>query len=103
MRMGSLTYSKCIALLLIICSSAGCGKQVLTSEEFADYAKTHKVGAGNDYMLEISHADGEWEPVMFVFGYYESNGARIECQIAADALKKVNYNREYRCVLANVS
>ena len=101
MRMGSLTYSKFIALLLIIGSSAGCGKQVLTSEEFADYAKTHKVGTDSDYMLEVTNAYGEQEPVMFVFGYYESDGARIECQIAADALKKVNYNRVYRCVLAN--
>ena len=52
-------------------------------------------------MLEVTNAYGEQEPVMFVFGYYESDGARIECQIAADALKKVNYNRVYRCVLAN--
>jgi len=38
---------------------------------------------------------------MFVFGYFDTEGTRIECQNAADGLKKVNYAREYRCVLAN--
>jgi hypothetical protein len=94
-------YFKWLALLLMIGTSSGCGSQGFNSEDFSDYVKSHKVGAGNDYMLEMINNAGEWEPVMFVFGYFDNEGTRIECQNAADGLKKVNYLREYRCVLAN--
>lgn len=99
--MGSMVYYKLLALLFIIGTTAGCGSQDFTGEEFADYAKSNKVGEANDYMIEMVNLAGEWEPVMFVFGYADKEGTRIECQNAADGLKKVNYNREYRCVLAN--
>ena len=98
--MDSMVYFKLLAALFMIGTTAGCSQE-FTGDEFADYAKSNKVGAANDYMLEMVNLAGEWEPVMFVFGYADADGTRIECQNAADGLKKVNYNRVYRCVLAN--
>ncbi len=96
-----MSYCKYLALVIGTGSLIACGNQAMTGEEFADYAKSHRVGAASDYMLEMLNLAGEWEPVMFVFGYADSEGSRIECQHAADALKKVNFERTYRCVLAN--
>lgn len=95
---------KASALLAYVAVSLGaCGIQDITGEDFADYVKSRKVGAANDYMLQMRNDAGEWEPVMFVFGYATTEGTRVECQNAADGLKKVNFAREYRCVLANLS
>nr|WP_315459224.1 hypothetical protein [uncultured Sphingorhabdus sp.] len=86
---------------LLALALSGCGNQSVTGEEFASYANSHTVGNASDYMLEMTNMAGEWEPVMFVFGYADVDGTRGECLNAARALKKVNYAREYRCVLAN--
>lgn len=100
-KLRSLPFRKYLTLLIGTGGLVACSNQAMTGEEFADHAKTNKVGAANDYMLELSNSAGEWEPVMFVFGYATSEGTRIECENAAKGLKKVNYAREYRCVLAN--
>lgn len=86
--------------ILILIAAAGCNKDI-TQDDFAAYAKSHKVGLASDYMLEMENLGGEWEPVMFVFGYADEEGTRIECENAKRGLAKVNFARSYRCVRAN--
>lgn len=93
--------AKASALLAFVLVSLGACGEALTGDDFSDYAKSHQIGAANDYMLQKLNDAGEWEPVMFVFGYASAEGTRVECQNAAGGLEKVNFERKYRCVLAN--
>lgn len=93
----SLIAATSFAALLL----ASCSKPVSTAEEFQKFAKDHKIGSAKDYMLEMQNMAGEWEPVIFVFGYADDDGTRVECENAADGLRKVNYARTYRCIPAN--
>lgn len=79
----------------------GCNRPPSTGEEFTEYVRGQKIGNTRDYMLEMQNMAGEWEPVMFVFGYSDEDGTRVECENAADGLRKINFARKYRCVPAN--
>ena len=79
----------------------GCNMSPSTGEDFAEFVRGQKIGNARDYMLEMQNMAGEWEPVMFVFGYSDDDGTRVECENAADGLRKINYARKYRCVPAN--
>jgi hypothetical protein len=90
-----------VLLGLAFLSLEGCGKSPSNGEEFAEFVREHKIGTAKDYMLEMQNLAGEWEPVMFVFGYADDDGTRIECENAADGLRKINFARIYRCIPAN--
>lgn len=102
MRRARASFGLVFAILLAACSEGPLDLGERTSETFESYIKQKPVGEGGDYWIEIRNALGQWERVGLMFGYFTTEGARIECENAIVGLKKVNYDREYRCEPANV-
>lgn len=57
-----------------------------------------RLGSAADQWIEMHNSYGEWERTGLIFGYADD---REECLKAIAGLKKVNFQREYRCTAAN--
>ena len=83
-----------MSVLLTACEPEGVdGQQALFR-----HVEKNRVGSDSDQWIEMLNMAGEWERVGLIFGYV---GNYDECLKAIEGLKKVNYDRDYRCVPAN--
>lgn len=83
-------------LMLASCGVSDAGIDGMKSLE--QHIAENRVGKDPDQWIEILNMAGEWEKTGLIFGYM---GDFEECQTAIAGLKKVNFNREYRCTPAN--
>ncbi len=87
-----------LASLLFITACSAKPDDKDPSKKLVEFIDANKVGRDTDHWIEMKNLAGEWEKTALVFGYV---GDYEECKTAAAGLKKVNYERDYRCVPAN--
>jgi hypothetical protein len=74
-------------------------------EQFIDGVTANRVGVGGDYWVETNSGAGvngsEWEKLILVFGFAETESASKACQHVIQGLMGFDGVRTYRCVPAN--
>ncbi len=101
MRIGS-NIMRCIIAVSVALASTSCGSdriEVEGQKSLEKHVQGNSVGRSTDYWIEMQILSGEWERTGLIFGYVDDYG---ECQTAIAGLKKVNFEREYRCVPAQL-
>lgn len=79
---------------------AACSKsdEIPGYDGFMRRVESNRIGTNADQWIEMKNFAGEWERTGLIFGYLNDHE---ECLKAIAGLKRTNYAREYRCVLAN--
>lgn len=93
-----------IILAALSLSATSCGRHNVASDStvlgydgLVERVANNQVGYAADQWIEMKNMSGEWEKTGLIFGYSDDYE---ECLKAVAGLKKVNFAREHRCVLA---